>query len=108
MKMLTMYLFLRSPVVTICTNRFNIKKFYILATHCIYVFCMDLRKTTIYSLYNINPLNAELNPICHLLALLGGATIVVVSRLRVILIWSIPLCYKHTRNNPSKNTTTLS
>ena len=29
------------------------------------------------------PLNAELNPICHLLALLGGATIVVVSRLRV-------------------------
>jgi hypothetical protein len=31
----------------------------------------------------INPLNAELNPICHLLALLGGATIVDVSRLRV-------------------------
>jgi hypothetical protein len=30
-----------------------------------------------------NPLNAELNPICHLLTLLGGATIVVVSRLRV-------------------------
>jgi hypothetical protein len=30
-----------------------------------------------------NPLNAELNPICHLLALLGGATTVVVSRLRV-------------------------
>ena len=33
--------------------------------------------------YDINPLKAELNPICHLLALLGGATIVVVSRLRV-------------------------
>jgi hypothetical protein len=32
---------------------------------------------------DLNPLNAELNPICHLLALLGGATIVVVSRLRV-------------------------
>ena len=30
-----------------------------------------------------NPLNAELNPICHLLALLGDATIVVISRLRV-------------------------
>ena len=30
-----------------------------------------------------NPLNAELNPICHLLALLAGATIVVASRLRV-------------------------
>ena len=37
-----------------------------------------------YSCCNmVNPLNAELNPICHLLALLGGATIVVVSRLRV-------------------------
>ena len=34
-------------------------------------------------LMDINPLNAELNPICHLLALLGGATVVVVSRLRV-------------------------
>jgi hypothetical protein len=33
--------------------------------------------------HRINPLNAELNPIWHLLALLGGATIVVVSRLRV-------------------------
>src|SRR5215469_5562722 len=31
----------------------------------------------------MHPLNAELNPICHLLALLGVATIVVVSRLRV-------------------------
>ena len=35
------------------------------------------------SQYAFNPLNAELNPICHLLALLGGATMVVVSRLRV-------------------------
>jgi hypothetical protein len=32
---------------------------------------------------SVNLLNAELNPICHLLALLGGAIIVVVSRLRV-------------------------
>jgi hypothetical protein len=31
----------------------------------------------------LNPLNAELNPICHLLALLRGATIVDVGRLRV-------------------------
>ena len=30
-----------------------------------------------------NPLNAKLNPISHLLALLGGATVVVFSRLRV-------------------------
>ena len=34
-------------------------------------------------LHHVSPLNTELNPICHLLALLGGATIVVISRLRV-------------------------
>jgi hypothetical protein len=39
-----------------------------------------------------NPLNAELNPICHLLALLGGATIVDVSRLRVNLTREHPTC----------------
>jgi hypothetical protein len=32
---------------------------------------------------DLNPLNAELNPICHLLALLGGTIIVEVRRLRV-------------------------
>jgi hypothetical protein len=31
----------------------------------------------------INPLNAKLNPICHLLALLGGHHILHVSRIRV-------------------------
>ena len=31
----------------------------------------------------INPLNAELNPICHLLALLGANPIFHVSRVRV-------------------------
>ena len=32
---------------------------------------------------NFNPLNAELNPICHLLALVGARHIVYVSRIRV-------------------------
>jgi len=32
---------------------------------------------------HINPLNAELNPICHLLALLGAHHILHVSRIRV-------------------------
>jgi hypothetical protein len=41
----------------------------------------------------INPLNAELNPICHLLALLGGATIVVVSRLRVKPLFLVFVCW---------------
>jgi len=35
--------------------------------------------------YPINPLNAELNPICHLLALLGVHHILHVSRIRVNL-----------------------
>jgi len=42
---------------------------------------VGVRKDTVMVWFN--HLNAELNPICHLLALLGGATIVVVSRLRV-------------------------
>ena len=33
--------------------------------------------------YNFNPLNAELNPICHLLALLGAHHILHVSRIKV-------------------------
>ena len=32
---------------------------------------------------DINPLNAELNPICHLLALLGAHHILHISRIRV-------------------------
>jgi len=32
---------------------------------------------------DINPLNAELNPVCHLLALLGAHPILYVSRIRV-------------------------
>jgi len=34
-------------------RQFNIQQFYVLPTHCIYVFCVDLR-TAIISLYNIN------------------------------------------------------
>jgi hypothetical protein len=41
---------------------------------------------------SFNPLNAELNPICHFLSLLGGATIVVVSRLRVNIYLVINKC----------------
>jgi hypothetical protein len=41
---LTLY----SPVVTLCTTRFNIQKFYVLPTQCIYVFCTDLRTNSDY------------------------------------------------------------
>jgi hypothetical protein len=44
-----------------------------------------------YVVFSLNPLNAELNPICHLLALLGGATIVVVSSLRVNFKRMLPI-----------------
>ena len=39
----------------------------------------------------INPLNAELNPICHLLALLGAHHILHVSRVRAKFIFNV-LC----------------
>jgi len=41
------------------------------------------RPTKMPTLGIFNPLNAELNPICHLLALLGAHRILHVSRLRV-------------------------
>jgi hypothetical protein len=37
-----------SRVVTVCTTRFNVHKFYVLPTQCIYVFCMDLRTNSDY------------------------------------------------------------
>jgi len=45
---------------------------------------------------NFNPLNAELNLTCHWLALLGGATIVVVSKLRFKADNEITPTYFHT------------
>ena len=39
--------------------------------------------TGVHFTFTFNPLNAELNPICHLLALLGAHHILHVSRLRV-------------------------
>jgi hypothetical protein len=39
--------------------------------------------TVAYTRFRINPLNAELNPVCHLLALLGAHHIFHVSGLRI-------------------------
>src|SRR5215510_2779978 len=47
------------------------------------------RPSTIFVGFSCIPLNAELNPICHLLALVGGATIVIVSRLRVNFLTTV-------------------
>jgi hypothetical protein len=43
-----MYIYVRRPVVTIYTTRFNIQQFYVLPTQCIYVFCVDLRTNSDY------------------------------------------------------------
>jgi len=40
-------------------------------------------KKKIPKLFFINPLNPELNPICHMLALLGAHLILHISRIRV-------------------------
>lgn len=35
-------------VVAFCTTSFNIEKFYILPTGCVYVFCVDIRRNSDY------------------------------------------------------------
>jgi hypothetical protein len=45
---LSLYLTPCSPVVTICTARFNIQQFYVLPTQYIYVFCKDQRTNSDY------------------------------------------------------------
>ena len=56
----------------------------------------DLHRKSLTSTEHIavNPLNAELNPICHLLALLGTHHILHVSRARVNnRIYNTKLCF---------------
>jgi hypothetical protein len=52
---------------------------------------------TFKALWVFKPLNAKLNPTCHLLAFLGGATIVDVSGLRVNSGAKEMKMYFHTR-----------
>jgi len=47
-----------------------------------------------FSVISFNPLNAELNTICHLLALLGAHYILHVSRIRV----NVGICGKYVSN----------
>jgi len=54
---------------------------------CLYTIYYNLFKLNVHgSVHCINPLNAELNPICHLLALLGAHHILHVSRVRVNIL----------------------
>jgi len=38
----------QGPMVTILTTRFSVKKFYVLRTKCIYIFCTDLKTNSDY------------------------------------------------------------
>ena len=63
--------------------------------------CWHWTRSNVYMSIRINPLNAELNPICHLLALLGAHLIFHVSGLRVkvwMLNWKCTNC-KGVKNN---------
>jgi hypothetical protein len=54
LKCLATKLDIKSPVVTLCTTRLNVQKFYVVPTQCICVFCVDLRTNSDYLLYSIN------------------------------------------------------
>jgi len=49
--------------------------------------CSSHQFFIVVPLGRFNPLNAELNPICHLLALVGAHHILHVSRIRVNEVW---------------------
>ena len=68
--------------VNVSTNKFKITKLDFIQRVLV---CFDLfpEKITLISLTMINLLNAELNPICHLLALVGAHHILHFSRVRV-------------------------
>ena len=57
---------------------------------------LNLLKTTAYVMHEqFNPLNTKLNPICHLLALVGAHKIFHVSKVRVNIqqLYALPTLY---------------
>jgi hypothetical protein len=55
--------------------------------------CENLKYIFHSRIHAVNPLNADLNPICHLLALLGAHPIFYVSRIRVNSPLSKPISH---------------
>ena len=66
-------------------NKFWNNKFYYKVASC---WSFLLIHTRLHGPMNINPLNAKLNSICHLLALLGAHPILHISRIRVKVVRS--------------------
>jgi len=60
-------------------NRVNVKTVKLLVNYCKLVITNTWNKQN----KMFNPLNADLNPICHLLVLLGAHPILYISRIRV-------------------------
>ena len=50
---------------------------------CVYFYSLHVSGSHVHIIRRINPLNTEINPICHLLALLGARHILHVSGVRV-------------------------
>ena len=76
-------LYLRVQRICACTFHVSLPIWVKLDTESINRNCNFRKNRCIESLSLLNPLNAELNPTCHLLALLGGHHIFHVSGLRV-------------------------
>jgi len=58
-------------------------QYYDVILHCLVQFRHFSSNVAVCSTLNFNPSNVKLNPICHLLALLGAHHILHVSRIRV-------------------------
>jgi len=56
---------------------------------------------TFRRILSLNPLSAELNPICHLLALLGAHHIFHVSRIRIKYLESEQECFDFKIRHPT-------
>ena len=66
---------------------------FLFISHTTNVLLFKFRYNIFIGVRNINPLNAELNPICHLLALLGAHHILHISRIRVKAASGTPCIY---------------
>ena len=94
------FLYTSCSEITLASARSNSPKCFILAflptrkpwtrTSFLFFYC---------PLCSINPLNAEFNPICHLLALLGAHQILYVSRIRVKVSQTQRFLFFHTSFN---------
>ena len=86
-----------TPTVPLTAVLLNSQVFLPDSVHLHFMLTKGLRSLSLYScvlyvLSYINPLNAKLNPIYHLLALLGARHIFHVSRLRVKIV-SVYVCH---------------